>query len=261
MAPDADTIATIVRFWPSLIGATFVACVHLLVPRFRFMRKPDNPWLPASAGVAIAYVFMDVFPHLAKAHEKLGRTTESHIYGFLTHNLYLVGLAGFAIYLGIILLVMTFREDQTASEITFNSAPAPIKVECASLAAYNFLIGYLLSEQITHRPEPVILFGLAMTIHFVGVDGLMRGHFPNLYDRPMRFIFAASVYAGWVAGAVVEISDGTLALWYSFLAGGIIVIATVYELPQIRSRRQFGSFLAGTITFSALVLAMDYFGQ
>ena len=71
MDPDAATTVTIVRFGPSLIGATFIALVHLLAPRFGFMRKPDNPWLPASAGVAIAYVFMDIFPHLAKSREKL----------------------------------------------------------------------------------------------------------------------------------------------------------------------------------------------
>ena len=163
---------------------------------------------------------------------------DSGVYGFLTHNVYLVALAVFAIYLGIILLEMTYRQNQTGSEVAFASAPVTVKAETVSLVAYNFLIGYLLAEQLTHRPEPVILFALAMAVHVAGLDSLLREHFPKLYDRAARFVFAASVYAGWFTGVVVEISDASLALWFSFLAGGIIVVATVYELPQIRSPRQ-----------------------
>ena len=225
-----------------------------LTPRFHFMRKPGNPWLPASAGVAIAYVFMDVFPHLAKSQEKLGAIVEGSVFGFLAHHVYLVALAGFAIYLGIILLETTHRQNQSASEIPFASAPATVKAEAACLAAYNYLIGYLLAEQLTHRPEPVMLFALAMAIHVAGLDCLLRGHFPNIYDRTARFAFAASVYAGCITGIVVEIGDATLALWYALLAGGIIAVATVYELPTIRSARQYGAFCAGAGAFSALIL-------
>ena len=259
MDPGADTAATIVRYWPSLLGATAIALVHLLLPRLRFMRKPDNPWLPASAGVAIAYVFMDIFPHLAKSREKLGNVADGGVYGFLTHNVYLVALAGFAIYLGIILLEMTYRQNQSGFEIALASAPAIVKAEIASLVAYNFLIGYLLAEQLAHRPEPVLLFALAMAVHVAGIDSLLREHFPNIYDGAARFVFAASVYAGWFTGVVVEISDATLALWFSFLAGGIIVTATVYELPTIRSRRQYAFFCAGACGFSVLVLAVENF--
>ncbi len=258
MDPGADTTEAIVRYWPSLIGATFVALVHLLVPRFRLMRKPDNPWLPASAGVAMAYVFMDIFPHLAKSREKLGHVADSGVYGFLTHNVYLVALAGFGIYLGVILLEMTYRQNQRGTEVAFASAPAIVKAEIASLVAYNFLIGYLLAEQLTHRPEPVLVFALAMAIHVVGLDSLLREHFRNLYDRAARFVFAASVYAGWFTGVVLEISDATLALWFSFLAGGIIVTATAYELPRIRSPRQYAFFCAGACGFSVLVLAVEH---
>ncbi len=223
------------------------------------MRKPDNPWLPVSVGVAIAYVFIDVFPHLARSREKLSTVAETSLYGFIAHHVYLVALAGFAIYLGIILLEMKYRQNPSASEVDLASAPAALKVETASLVAYNFLIGYLLAEQLTHRPEPVILFALAMAIHIGGLDCLLREHFPTFYDQTARFVLAAGVYAGWFTGVVVEISDAALALWFSFLAGGIIVVATVYELPEIRSPRQYAFFCVGACGFSVLVLAMEKF--
>ena len=133
-------------------------------------------------------------------------------------------------------------------------------MEIASLAAYNFLIGYLLAEEPAHHPVHAIIFALAMAIHLTGVDWLLRDNFTNLYDKTARFGFAAAIVAGWITGVLLEISDATLALWYALIAGGIIVIATVYEIPKIRSLREYGFFCVGAGVFSALVLVAKYFG-
>jgi hypothetical protein len=249
----------IVLFWPSFIAATLIALVHLLTPHFRFMHQPGNPWVPASAGIALAYVFMDIFPHLATMQSKRSVIIESNVYGFLTNNVYLVCLIGFAVYLGVVLWVNRYFTGQGLSENSFGSAPVPIKIEYASLGAYSFLIGYLLSEQITHRPEPVLLFGAAMAIHFAGIDSLMHERVTNLYERFVRFMLVACVYTGWITGVVLEIADATLALWYAFLAGGLIVVAAVNELPSIQNRRQYGAFIIGAGVFSAFILAIERF--
>jgi len=255
------TEGQIVLYWPSLLGVILIVLVHLFAPHFHCMHKSNNIWVPASVGVALAYVFMDIFPHLAKSKAKLAPTGDNPVYEFLTHNIYFVGLAGFTAYLGIILLDMMFRKNSTASEITFRSAPAAIKIEFISLSAYNFLVGYLLSEQVTHRPEPALLFGLAMAAHFAGLNHLSRDHFPGLYDGILRYAFTTAVLAGWIAGVALEISNVTLELWYSFLAGGIIVVAAVYELPHIRSYRQYLGFVVGAGLFSVLILSMNYYGK
>lgn len=252
---------SLVLFWPSLLGAAMIMLVHLLVPRFRFMRKPDNVWVPASAGVALAYVFIDIFPHLAKSKAKLAPTGHNPIYEFLTQHIYFVGFVGFSVYLGVVLSEMTFRKDQAAADITFRSAPAVIQIECISLAGYSFLIGYLLSEQVTHLPEPAMLFGLAMAIHFAGLDYLTRGHFPRLYDGTLRYALAASVLAGWITGVALEISSASLDLWYAFLAGGIIVVAAVYELPHIHTRKQYWAFLVGAGVFSLMIFSIQSYGK
>ena len=250
---------SIMLFWPSFIGVSVIALVHLQVPRFHFMRKQDNLWLPASVGVTMAYVFVDIFPHLAKVGGKLVNTEGNSLHGFLGHNIYLVSLLGFAVYLGIILLVRTYRQNQNPSNITYASAPATVKLEIASLVAYNFLIGDLLAVEPAHHPVHAIIFALAMAIHLAGVDWLLRNHFTNLYDQTARFAFAAAIFAGWITGVLLEISQATLALWYALIAGGIIVIATVYEIPKIRSPREYAFFCVGAGVFSALVLAAKYF--
>jgi len=249
----------IVLFWPSFVGVTMIALVHLLTPRIRFIQESYDLWTPVSAGVALAYVFTDIFPHLAEAQKLLGDIEAGTLYGFLAHNVYVVALAGFCLHLGVVLLSIEYRQRHATSELTYRYSPTIVKTETISLALYNFLIGYILSEQITHRPEPVILFAMAMTIHFIGINRLMREHFQNLYERTARFLFCIAVYAGWLAGVLFEISNAALAIVYAFLAGGIIVVATVYELPGVQSKRQYVSFLSGAALFSALVLLIDYF--
>ena len=248
----------LVLFLPSFVGATMIALVHLLLPRFGFIHKPGNAWVPASAGVAIAYVFMDIFPHLAKSHAKLLNTAGSDLYSFLTHHVYLMALVGFAVYLGVVLLAKNIRKSRTGSEIKVTSAPLILHIGLASLVGYNFLIGYLLSEQPTHHTKAMVLLGLAMAIHIAGIDLVMRDYITRPYDRFAGIIFAVAVYAGWLAGAITEIADASLLLLYAFLGGGLIVIATIYELPRIQSYRQYGAFLAGCLVFSIIVLAVEY---
>lgn len=124
------------------------------------------------------------------------------------HNVYLVGLVGFSVYMGVFLSARTFQKGATVAEITFKLAPVAVKMEWLSLVTYDFLIGHQLSEQATHRPESVVLFGLAMAIHFVGVDYLMHSHFPKLYNGSLRLGLVVGVYAGWITGIVTEIADG-----------------------------------------------------
>ena len=50
-----------------------------------------------------------------------------------------------------------------------------------ALAAYYFLIGYLVGEQPGHRFEPVIVFAVAMGIHMLGVNHTVREFDPERY--------------------------------------------------------------------------------
>lgn len=255
-----DTIEEeVLLYWPSLAGVLLIVLVHLFAPRFHFMRKPQNVWVPMSAGVALAYVFMDIFPHLAKSKARLAYTGDNPIYELLAQNIYLVSFIGFTVYLGIVLAEIAYRKTGAGSDVTFRDAPIIVKIEILSLTGYSFLIGYILSEQVTHRAEPAMLFGAAMAIHFIGLDELARGHFPKVYDQFMRFASALAVIAGWVAGVAFEISDAALDVWFAFLAGGIIVLATVYELPHIHTQRQYWAFIGGAAVFSGLLLAMGIY--
>ena len=247
-----------ISLWPSLVGATMVALVHVSIPRFRFMSHSSGLWLSASAGVAIAYVFVDIFPHLAKARSKLEEIIESSFYGFLAHHQYVVSLTGFCVTLGLVLSVRRYRENQDLSNVSLANAPITLLVGCLILVTYNFVIGYLLAEQSPMGPESVLLFALAMLIHVAGVDWLFRDQHQYLYDHTIRFTFATAILMGWLIGVTVPVSYPTIALLYAFMAGGIIVITMIYELAHINSWKQYGTFCVGAFAFSALIVLVEY---
>ena len=126
-----------------------------------------------------------------------------------------------------------------------------------ALTTYCFLIGYLVGEQPDHRYEPVIIFALAMTIHFAGVDHTVHDYYPGFYDQSIRYAFAAATLIGWLLGMVTTIPDSVFALVFSFVVGVIMVMALMYELPAVLAGRKYWLFVGGVTGFSALLLIYE----
>lgn len=59
-----------------LLQAVFVVgfiLVHLFAGKLRFLDGlPRSRWLSLAAGISVAYVFMHIFPELAKAQQSIG---------------------------------------------------------------------------------------------------------------------------------------------------------------------------------------------
>ena len=70
---------------------------------------------------------------------------------------------------------------------------------------------------------------------------------------------AASVLAGWAVGAMLPLSEATLARLFAVLAGGIVITSLRSELPDEREGR-FWPFVLGAAAFAALLLATTYRG-
>ena len=130
-------------------------------------------------------------------------------------------------------------------------------LHAGSFAIYNALIGYLL----LHREEPglwslaLFAFAFAMGVHFVVNDSGLREDHKGAYDRYGRWVLAAAVLAGWVVGLLSEVSEAALAVFFAFLAGGVVMNVLKEELPEERESR-FWAFAAGAALYSAVLLAL-----
>ncbi|MBW2275580.1 MAG: hypothetical protein JRG96_20150 [Deltaproteobacteria bacterium] len=244
--------------YATLLGALLFALVFVFVGRLRFLdRVGGERWLDLAAGVALAYVFVDIFPHLAREQVVLHAAAEVGFTGFLEHHAYLVALFGFAVFLGANLRSEELESAQPG-ELPPRIARAGVAVVVLTVSAYVGLLGYMLEEQPDHRAEPVAIFALAMAIHMLGVAHSLRGRQPGLYDRVHRYLFAAAALVGWGIGVLVDVPDTTYALWFSFLAGSIIAVTVTCELRRITSNTRFGFFFVGTSAFAAVLLLLEY---
>lgn len=245
----------------SLMGVMTLVLVHLFVHRFRFLSGESGPWICASAGVAIAYVFIDILPLLASQQAKLLATPHTGWLRYLEHHAYLVAMAGFAFHYLIAMSrgaspgVHPRGERDRASSLTAYTS-------VASLLIYAFLIGYMIGEKWDHGGQPGLILGIAMSLHFLGLNHLAYEESPNGYLRWFRYQLAGVTALGWVLGIGTRVSDQVFLLCFSFLAGGIIVVAMSVELPRLRPQaRDFAAFLGGMAALTSLLLVAEIVRQ
>jgi hypothetical protein len=120
---------------------------------------------------------------------------------------------------------------------------------------YNVLIGYLLGRPEEPGAGTLLLFALAIGLHFLVNDFGLRSHYKEMYARTGRWVLAAAIVAGWGVAQVMELGAASIHGVTAFLAGGIVLNVLKEELPAERESN-FGSFALGAAAYSALLLAL-----
>lgn len=230
--------------------ALFLAAIHLWVSRFRILATlPRNIWLSVAGGVAVAYVFLHILPNLA-AHQQTLADGLSLAPKTADALLFSVGLAGLTAFYGL---------EQVAHGPGHPDDPGRPRagtfwIHIGAFALYNLLIGYLLVHPEDPGPAAVLMFSLAMALHFLSIDVDLRGHHKERYDHTARWLLAGALLLGWLIGTVTDLPETAVALLFAFLAGGVILNALKEELPEDR-KSSFASFLAGAVGYSGLLIA------
>ena len=213
------------------------------------------------AGIAVAYAFVDILPHLAGKQEKLAQPSDTGIRAFLQHEIYMVTLVGFLFYLGVILWQERSKASQSEGESGLSKASIPVKIRGATGTGHNLIIGYMLAQQPIHRVEPSLVFAVAMSAHLIGLDHLSHQRYPKLYESLDRYLRSAGLIAGWTLGYFVEFPGVFYAVVIAFLAGGIIVVTSIFELPRIKSLPRYWSFCGGAAAFTLIILVLEFLGE
>lgn len=229
-----------------------LAVVHLFASKLRFLDvDPRSRWLSMAGGAAVAYVFLHLFPELALAQESLERRGPLGT----GHEIYLLSLVGLAVFYGLERAAKVSRHERREAGEEDIPGPGVFWLHVVSFALYNALVGYLL----LHREDPtrrgLLLFFLAMALHFLVNDYGLRKDHRGAYDRSGRWILSAAVLLGWGIGTQVEIGELPLALLFAFLAGGIVLNVLKEELPAERESR-FSAFVLGAGGYAAILLLL-----
>ena len=234
----------------SLFGLVIIACAHLFAGKAFASEGRRRVLLDVLTGVAIAYAFVDVFPHLASMQAKLDLITDSGLYAYLAHHVYLMALLGFIVYLGI-------KASLIEDDATGGTGLWRLRALIITMCFYSYLIGYMLAEQPTHRVEPAVVFGIAMAAHVLGLNYENRWHDPARFDRIYRYLLVVSLVLGWLTGVYFEMSDAMYSLWFAYLAGGIVAAGVITELQRVETRASFVAFALGALIFCVLILTLE----
>lgn len=78
----------------------------------------------------------------------------------------------------------------------------------------------------------------------------MPAHHQHQYRDVIRWALAATLLAGWAAGALFEMSESVVSLLLAFLGGAVILNVLKEELPSDRDAR-FWAFIVGAAGYAA----------
>jgi hypothetical protein len=246
----------------TLVAAGLLSLVHLFVGQVRFLDRSPGVWKSVAGGVGIAYTFLVLLPKLAAAQEVLEAATESGLYGFLVHHSYLLALTGLVLYYGMDAAVENalVQSDRRAGRPIVR---ALVYAHACSVSGYYFLVGYLMSEIRESGYVgfvSLVIFALAMLLHYLSIDHGLRNKYGGLYEWLLRWAFVAASMGGWLTASLTELSYETLALLNSLFAGALIVLTLKEKVPG-SSYVRFRPFLVGVIGYSLLLLLIEVLVQ
>ena len=240
-----------ISVWPILA----LALIHFFGGQLRFLGGvPRSIWLSAAGGVSVAYVFLHLFPELGEGQEHVEKVV-SWAEGFLNHHVYLMALVGLATFYGLERMAVEHRYRQKNKEATKPHSEGVFWLHIGSFAVYNALIGYILFQREEGSLQNMLLFSVAMALHFIVNDFGLQEHYQEGYRRTGRWVLVAALVAGWATGFVVALPETLTVLVAAFIGGGVVLNVLKEELPEERESR-YWAFILGAGMHAVLLLSL-----
>ena len=234
--------------------ALALAAVHVVGWRLRFLdHVPRSAWLSFAGGTSVAYVFAHLLPEMAHLQAAL-LEADPPVPFVETKHVWLLALGGLLVFYGLERLAERSRETGEDRDADM-TAPGVFWLHMATYGTYNVLVGYLLEWGEERTQTGLLLFALAMALHFVVNDAGLRADHKDRYLHVGRWVLAAAVVAGCALGFVTTVTEATVGALLGVLGGTVILTVLKEELPDERESR-FWPFLGGAVAYTALLLAL-----
>ncbi len=243
--------------WLSFIFAVGFVGIHLSSKHLKLLDVlPRSRFLSIAGGISVAYVFLRLLPELAVFQDELQGELEKSSLRFLENHIYLIAMAGLVVFYALENSVKSSKNKNKREHVQQPKSTSRIFwVHIISFALYNGIIGYLLIREEYENTWGIVLFFIAMGVHFVTNDKGMRATHKEDYDRYGRWLLAAAILIGWGIGAFAEVYEWIISVLTAFLAGGVILNVLKEELPEDRESSLL-AFCAGLISYSVLLLLL-----
>ncbi|MFC3039984.1 hypothetical protein ACFOGI_06940 [Virgibacillus xinjiangensis] len=235
--------------WSILCLAGFIL-VHLSSKYMTFFSYiPRSKLLSAAGGVSVAYVFVHILPELQHHQQQFNQMSQEGTI-FSGNHVYVMAFIGLAVFYGLERMVKLSKDQ---SEVSDYAGVQAFWVHMSSFFLYNALIAYLLIRGEGKDVVEMLLFFLAMSVHFITNDHALRENHQEVYDHYGRWLLAGGIILGGLVGEFVTVPEQIIALLFSFLAGSVLLNVLKEELPEERSS-SFWAFILGGGVYTALLL-------
>ena len=224
--------------YPALafIAVVVFALTHLWAEKLGKLDKfLQGKLLSLGGGVAIAYVFIDILPRLAKSHYTFQFLFEKHVF--------VMALAGFMLF---------YLVDKGPGLVQKKRA---MRFSTLCYALFNFLIGYAVVDKSNPEVHPLLLFTFAMALHFLTNDYSLTKSQGEGYVKKGKWLLISCLFLGWLAGVAVTIPPAGIALVSAFIGGGVIMNVTRHELPKEHPHNS-KTFLLAAIIYTLILLLL-----
>lgn len=241
---------------PAALVAVLFAAIHIFGAKLRFLATtPRSIWLSIGGGVSVAYVFVHLLPELAQFQDTIAGAAEEHgfLAGLEAHS-HLIALMGLATFYGLERLARQSAGPGEEGERGQGTSSNVFWTHLISFAVYNFLIGYLLVHREDSDLRGLLVYAVAIALHFVVNDHGLRERHGRTYDMVGRWPLALAPIGGFLLGVATTVSPVIMSALFAFLAGGIVLNVLKEELPEDRQSR-FWAFAAGAGAYAALLVA------
>lgn len=223
-----------------LIPLIILAVIHLFANKASVLGWVwHGRFLSFAGGISFAYVFVDLLPTLAEGQPLLKQTLDPYL-PLLDRHAYVIALAGLLFYYSL-------------KQSPFSSVTTNFWISIVGYQIFNLFVGASLADPSAPELQPLILFTIAMGMHYFVHDHNLRQEQPILYEKYGKWILAATLVAGYYIGRITKISDAMVAITIAFAAGGIMFNVMHYELPYPKKGSNL-FFILGAGIYTYLIL-------
>ena len=230
-------------FGAGLLAVFVLAAIHLFANQAKVLGWLwHGRFLSFASGISFAYVFVDLLPALAKGQPVLKRAF-SDLIPYFDRHAYLIALIGVLFYYGI-------HTHAKETKGTF-------WLTLIGYLLFNFFVGASLSDSSNPDIQPIILFTFAIGMHYFVRDHNVTEDNNSLYEHQGRWWLVAALFAGYITSHLIRIPDAIIALFISFLAGGIFLNVLRYELPK-NEKDGYACFVAGALLYTSILIFVGH---
>lgn len=228
----------------SLLVVVLFSLVHVFANKAKGVHSAfHSRLLSTGSGVAIAYVFLDILPKLSK-NDAVVKSSFEHVFPYFERHVYVMALLGFLLF---------FIVDRSKEIVSSKSAYFYLSL--GSYALFNFLVGYAVVDKDNPEVQPLVLFTIAMLLHYFMNDYSLTEEHGRQYDCFAKWMLIVCLCAGWGVGLVMQLSATAVALVSAFIGGGVIMNVTRHELPKNKPH-SLDAFLVAAFVYAVILLSI-----